>query len=203
MVQADDRAGSEGWNRIATVLPDSPAASAGFQSGDLIPSKDLDQFRTQPHVDQLRFQVKRLGESAELTLTLKRKGRENWLGPEGVRALLLIVDSALCLILAGILVLLRPQDSLARWGAILLAQFGATLPLMVAGMPGSSFMLEAAHALRSLPIGLGPVILLGMWICTMLPAGAFGFLGGFPMNALFGMRLRTRSFSISSGENHV
>src|SRR5512143_2982274 len=49
MVQVDGRAGSEGWNRIATVLPDSPAAKAGFESGDLISSKDLDQFRTYRH----------------------------------------------------------------------------------------------------------------------------------------------------------
>ncbi len=189
MVQVDDRAGSEGWNRIATVLPDSPAASAGFQSGDLISSKDLDQFRTYRHgTDQLRFQVKRRGESTELILRLERKGWEYWLGPEGVRTLLLIVDSVLYLILAGILVVLRPQDSLARWGAILLAQIGAFLPMMVARIPGSSSMLESANALRSLPIGLGPVILLGMSICTMSPAGAFGFLGGFPRTPLTGRR---------------
>ncbi len=189
MVQVDNRAGSEGWNRIATVLPDSPAANAGFQSGDLISSKDLDQFRTYRHgADQLRFQVKRRGESTELTLTLEPKGREYWMGPEGVRALLLVVDSALYLVLAGILVIIRPQDSLARWGAILFAQLGILMLLMGAGIPGSSFMVESAQALRSLPIVVGSLILLGMSISSMVPAGAFGFLGGFPRTPLTGRR---------------
>jgi len=189
MVQVDDRAGSEGWNRIATVLPDSPAASAGFQSGDLISSKDLDQFRTYRHdADQLRFQVKRRGESTELTLTRNRKSREYWLGPEGVRTSLLVVDSALYLVLAGILVMIRPQDSLARWGAILFAQLGILMLLPGAGIPWSSFIVESAQALRSLPIVLGSVILVGISISSMVPAGAFGFLGGFPGTLLTGRR---------------
>ncbi|HYK89470.1 MAG TPA: protein kinase [Acidobacteriota bacterium] len=189
MLQLDNRVSAEGWNRITSVGPHSPAARAGFQRGDLIPSRDLDQFRAHPQAaGQTRFQVKRGDETTELTLTRKGKDREYWLGSEGIRALLLIVDSVLYLILAGILVVMRPQDSLARWGAILLAQFGVFLPMTVVRIPGSSFMLESAHALRSLPIGLGPVILLGMSICTMGPAGAFGFLGGFPRTPLTGRR---------------
>ncbi len=189
MVQVDDRAGSEGWNRIAAVLPDSPAASAGFQSGDLISSKDLDKFRTYRYgADQLRFQVKRRGESTELTLTRKPKGREYWLSPEGVRTLLLVVDSVLYLVLAGILIMIRPQDSLARWGAILFAQLGILMLLLGAGIPWSSFIFESAQALRSLPIVLGSVILVGMSISSMVPAGALGFLGGFPRTLFTGRR---------------
>ncbi len=189
MVEVDDRAESEGWNRIATVLPDSAAASAGFESGDLISSKDLDQFRTYLHgTDRLRFQVKRCGESTELTLIRKRKGREYWLGSEGVRTLLLIVDSMLYLVLAGILVMIRPQDSLARWGAILFAQLGVLMLLLGAGIPWSTFMIESVQALRSLPIVLGWVILVGMSITTMGPAGTIGFFGGFPQTLLTGRR---------------
>ncbi len=188
MIRAEDRTGAEGWNRITRVVPNSSAERAGFQSGDLIPSRDLDQLRTHPQTNQLPFQVKRGDESMQLTLTRMGKGREYWLSSEGVRALLLIVDSVLYLTLAGILVVVRPQDSLARWGAILLAQIGTFLPVTVARIPGSSYMLESAHVLHSLPIGLGPVILLGMSISTMGPAGAFGFLGGFPRTLLTGRR---------------
>ena len=124
----------------------------------------------------------------ELTLTFERKGRENWLGFEGVHSLLLIADSVLYLVLAGVLVLLRPQESLARWGAILLAQLGIQMLLMAIGRAGSSFMLESAHALRALPVPVELAILTGMSISMMVPAGAFGFLGGFPRTLQTGWR---------------
>jgi hypothetical protein len=87
MLQRDNRPSAEGWNQIMTIRPQSPAARAGFQSGDLVLSNDLDQFRTHRNADQLRFQVKRHSESMELTLTLKRKSRDYWLSAEGVRIL--------------------------------------------------------------------------------------------------------------------
>jgi hypothetical protein len=188
VIELENIARAEGLIRITTVRPQTPAARSGFQSGDLISLKDLDQLRIHPHADQLRFEVKRHGESMELTLTSQRKGREYWLSSEGVRVLPLIIDSVLCLALAGILVILRPQDSLARWGAILLAQLGILMLLAAIWNDGTSYMLEYAHALRALPLPVELAILAGISISVMVPAGAYGFLGGFPQNPITGWR---------------
>ncbi len=188
VIQPGNRETAEGWYRITTVRPQSPTARAGFQSGDLIRSKELDQLRTHPHADQLQFQVKRRNGSAELTLALTRRGREYWLGSEGVRALLLFVDSVLYLMLAGILVMMRPRDSVARWGAILLAQLGLQMLLMGNRSGDFAFLFQSAHALRTLPTPVGLAILAGMSISQKVPTGAFGFLGGFPRAFLTGWR---------------
>jgi eukaryotic-like serine/threonine-protein kinase len=188
VVELENAARAEGWIRITTVRPKTPAARAGFQSGDIIPLNDLDQLRAHGRGSQLRFEVRRRGEGMELTLTFQPKGREYWLGSEGFRAMLLIVDSVLCLVLAGALVILRPQDSLARWGAILLAQLGILMLMAAIWNAGTSCMLEYAHALRALPLPVALAILAGMSIPVMVPAGAYGFLGGFPRNPLMGWR---------------
>ncbi len=197
MVELDKSARVEGWFRIMSVRPQTPASRAGFQRGDLIPPEDLDQLRTNLRANELPFQVKRPGESMELTLTLEGKGWEYWRSSDGVHSLLLIFDSLLYLILAGILVLLRPQDSLARWGAILLAQLGINMLLMATGTSGSSFMLESAHALLALPVPFGAAVLVGMSISTMVPVGVFGFLGGFPRVLLASRRARLFNWALA------
>ena len=189
MMEQDTRASSRGWHRITGVHPQSAAARAGFRSGDLITSTDLDRLHTHPHTGQFRFQVEGRGKSTQLTLTIKRRDREFWQGSEGIRELILCLNSVLYLVLAGILILVRPRDSMARWGAILLAQLGVQMLLMVNRTAGSPFIFQAAHLLRTLPVGIGPVILLGMSIAMMVASGALGFLAGFPRTPLKGVWL--------------
>jgi len=180
-LQPSGRAGSETFYLVTSVRPQSAAAHAGFQTGDLILAKDLDQFLTHSYAtDQYQFQVERHSEGRGLTLTLKRKGRDYWVRYEGVRALLLGVTSVLYLVLAGILVVARPQDTQARWGALLLAQLGIPILALAQGSNYSLGFIESAHALRTLPVLLGVAILVGMSISVTFPAGAFGFLAGFP-----------------------
>ena len=182
-------AGSEARYRVTHVPRQSAAARAGFQTGDLILPKDLDQFLTYPQpTAQYRFEIERNGESRVLALTLKRKDRNYWLGEEGPRTILLVVDSVLYLILAVVLVVARPQDAQARWGALLLAQLGIQMLMMASRGYSLGFIFQPAHALRNLLMPLGPAILLGMSISVMVPAGAFGFLAGFPRTPFTGRR---------------
>ena len=191
-LKVSGRAGSETLYRVTSVRLQSAAARAGFQTGDLIFSKDLDQFLFQSHAtDQYRFQVEHNGEVRNLSIALKRKNQGYWSGYEGVRALQLGANSLLYLMLAGILIVLRPRDTQARWGALLLAQLGINVLPLALGTSYSLGFIESVHALRTLPVLLGLAILVGMSISVIFPAGAFGFLGGFPRNPITGRRALT------------
>ncbi len=174
---------------VTSVRPQSAAAQGGFEHGDLIPSNDLDQFlaHSNPN-EQHHFHVERRGEVRGLTVTLKRKGPDYWVRGEGIRSLLLGAISLLYLTLAGTLALVRPQDTQARWGALLLAQLGLVLAMQSLDTVYPLGLIEQAHALRTLPALLGLAILAGMSISMMVPAGAFGFLGGFPRTPFTGRR---------------
>jgi eukaryotic-like serine/threonine-protein kinase len=188
-LKSDARIESEVRYQVLEVRRQSAAARAGIETGDLLRPKDLDQFLTDPPLNaQYRFEIERHGEGRMLTLTLKRKDRDYWRGDEGVRTLLLVITSLPYLILAAVLVVVRPQDTQARWGALLLAQIGVMMLMMGFHSLSSGSVLESAHALRSLPLPLGPAILLGMSLSMTIPAGAFGFLGGFPRTPFTGRR---------------
>ena len=173
--------------QVTGVLPQSPAERAGLQVGDVVLAKDAGRFAGSPQsTDRYSFQVERRGKSAVLILELRRKDRNYWMSHEGLRSLMPVIISALYLMLATALVVARPQDPQARWGALLLAQLG--LLMLIDALPGFFPMLQSVHAIRILPMPLGPAILLGISISVMFPAGAFAFLGGFPRHAFTARR---------------
>ena len=81
--------------------------------------------------------------------------------------------------LSALLILSRPHDRRARWGALLIAQLGILVLQHGAAMV-LRLVPEAAHAVGSLPLPVAVCVLVALSVAIMVPAGAFGFCAVFP-----------------------
>jgi hypothetical protein len=118
---------------IRAVLPDSAAARAGLQPGDIILAPNSGGFiSSQPGLTRLywqfghtyRMEIKRKEERKTVFLTLSQHQWSSWLkGPYRTIPVILLV-AALDLILAAIIAFTRPYDPVARSGALFLAIAG-------------------------------------------------------------------------------
>ncbi len=172
----DDASGAT--RRVLRVLPGSTAERAGLQVHDILAAGEIERFvtRREPYAPH-RFEVVRCGERQELTITAARKDLRYWLGPHGSGRLLRTGLSTLCLVLAGLLLFMRPGDLPARWGALLVTQVGFTL---LFGALGMTLAPDMSWAVRALPLPVQIISLLWLSIALMLPAGALGFCAVFP-----------------------
>jgi hypothetical protein len=172
---------------VRRVTPDSPAARAGFEEGDLVSGPDLDRFlsRQQAGVAH-RFHVLRRGERTALSLVLGPRNWAFWLSPSGRIGALLLFTAGLYLALAAVLLFTRSEDRTARWGAVLIGQFGFEILLLAVQGHQLRFIPEAAEAMRALPPPLTLIAVIALCLSLIVPAGAFGFCAVFPRPAACG-----------------
>jgi tRNA A-37 threonylcarbamoyl transferase component Bud32 len=164
---------------VVAVFPDSPAAEAGFEAQDLVRQTDLRQFTESARPGgEYRFEVERAGKQRVLTLRLPRKDWAYFRSRQGWRLLMTIAGSMLYFLVAAVIVLARPNDLLARWGSLFLAQLAVLLAIVPLGKLQIS--VELAADIRKLPLPLGVTVLLGLSTCLWSPAVAVTFLGSFP-----------------------
>ncbi len=165
--------------RVSSVVPGSGSDRAGFHVGDLVARQDLlvlaENARTGERYD---WQIRRGSQSKVLSYTLRPKTLDFWLQREGIRCLSLVVVSLLYFVLAAIIVLTRPEDIVARWGALFLAQLGVVV--IWAAYPLGSGTPEHWAVIRGLPLPFGAAVLIGLSCANMYPAGATTLLYSFP-----------------------
>jgi hypothetical protein len=93
---------------------------------------------------------------------------------------LILFTALLYLALAAALLFSRPADRAARWGALLIGQYGFEILLTAVQAHQLRFIPEAVGALRALPAPLTLLTVGALAISLMVPAGAFGFCAVFP-----------------------
>jgi hypothetical protein len=164
--------------RVIGVEVGTPAERAGFQSGDLVSIAEVERFAAEQQAGRSsRFDVIHAGIRQTRTLTLGRKNWSYWSGSAGLQRLTLILDAALYLGLAAILLFTRPRDRAARWGALLFDQIGFWMLSLACFV---RFAPETAYAIRSLPLAFAMPILVALSVASAMPAGAFGLCAVFP-----------------------
>jgi hypothetical protein len=132
-----DKAGSLTGVLITAIRPHSPAARAGLEPGDVVLPANTEGFFEKPgqprsgtgYVETgrpYRFEIKRGEEIKNIHITLERgfPMREWIANPNLSGALLTLLTALVDLVLAIVIVFLRPYDSAARWGALFLASIG-------------------------------------------------------------------------------
>jgi hypothetical protein len=166
---------------VRRVTPGSPAARAGFEQGDFVSGPDLDRFlsRQQAGVTH-RFHVLRRGERHALSLVIGPKNWAFWQSPPGRIRVFFLFTAELYLALAAVLLFNRSEDRTARWGAVLIGQFGFEILLLAVEGQQLRFIPEAAEAMRALPAPLTLLAVSALCLSLMVPAGAFGFCAVFP-----------------------
>jgi eukaryotic-like serine/threonine-protein kinase len=117
--------------RVHRVEPGSAAERCGLRPEDLVVSWNSDSQlgRALWHARALRpdiLEIERDGGRLTCTLSLERKSWRLWGTRGGVNRLLSILLSGAWLLLAGFVAWLRPEDTVARWGALLLAEFSVS-----------------------------------------------------------------------------
>ena len=115
---------------IKAVQPDSPAARAGVEPGDIILASKSGGLLKQPpyalfyQADRTyNVEIRRKGESRTLSLELGRLGWKSLPRVHGAPYAVSLVVSPIELVLAFIIAFARPYDTAARWGALFLAIF--------------------------------------------------------------------------------
>jgi hypothetical protein len=174
--------------RVIATTPGTPAERAGFMVDDLLSIAEVERFgRDQRAGATYRFEIEGRGPGTRhtRTLTLAADHWAPWSGREGLRRLAVILASAAHFALAAILLVARPRDRAARWGALLFAQIAL---YMTSTATPPRFAPEAAHFLRGLPLAVGGLVLLGWSVSSAMPASAFGFCAVFPRPRLFTTR---------------
>jgi hypothetical protein len=170
---------ASGYRRVALVVPGSGSDQAGFQVGDLVARQDFLTFAENARIGaRYEWEVQRGGQRKVLSFTLRPRTLDFWLQREGIRCLLLLVVSTLYFTLAAVIVLARPHDIVARWGALFLAQFG--IFVIWVACPMGNGMPEHWVVIRGLPIPLGIPVLIALSFANGFPAGATTLLYSFP-----------------------
>jgi hypothetical protein len=82
------------------------------------------------------------------------KNRAFWLSPSGRIRVFFLFTAGLYLALAAVLLFNRSEDRTARWGAVLIGQFGFEILLLAVQGHQLRFIPEAAEAMRALPAPL-------------------------------------------------
>lgn len=164
--------------RVASVRPGTPAAEADFRIGDRFSVSDLESFLASAERGRsFAFRVERDGTHLLVSLQVPAGGIRYWTSLYGIKGLLAMGASALCLLLAGVIVLMRSRDPIARWSALFLAQLGVIASLVFFFTP---LPPEFASLIRRLPRVVGVLALTGFSISTLYPATALTFAGTFP-----------------------
>jgi eukaryotic-like serine/threonine-protein kinase len=172
---------------VRSVEPGSPAARAGLRPGDVLPMRGFRELTFHETAGrEYRFDVERgTGPSAAVTVRLNRTDLEYWLSARGVNPIIAVFISVVTLMLGAIIVFARPHDSIARWGALVLASFSA-FPLWY-GLGRPAGMMTA---LREIPMVARAALLIAPTLASMGPALIVTFLAGFPRSALTERGLR-------------
>jgi eukaryotic-like serine/threonine-protein kinase len=162
---------------IASVKSGSAAARAGIQPGDLILQCDLQKFSNHEEVGlQYRFHVERAaGGRDAVSITLERRGLASWLTPSGAGLIETLLASMLSMLLAAVIVFVRPRDAVARLGALMLAGMASFTMWYGLGKP-----LGIVAAVRGLPIAAGAFLLIAPTLATLVPSILITFMGVFP-----------------------
>jgi serine/threonine-protein kinase len=168
---------------VRDVRVGSPAGRAGFRRGDSMRGRDLEEFtRVLRPGGQYRIPIERQGGGQTLVLEADPGGWIYWQSDKGVRSIMSFAIAALSLVLAGVLVFVRPQDPTARWGALFMAQFAT-----VSGSPAALEVSPEAFApAHWLPSPLGAVAIAGLFLANLIPPVALTFLGRFPRRPFHG-----------------
>jgi eukaryotic-like serine/threonine-protein kinase len=167
------------YRRVALVVPGSGSDQAGFQVGDLVARQDFLTFAETARMGaRYEWEVQRGDQRQVISFTLRPRNLDFWLQREGIRCLLLLAVSTLYFALAAAIVLARPRDIVARWGALFLGQFGIFVIWMV--YPLGNGTPEHWVVIRGLPIPLGIAVLIPLSFANRFPAGAWTLLYSFP-----------------------
>jgi len=148
---------SSAW-RLTRVEPGSAASRCGLRAGDLVVAWNGDTHlytalwsARAGRADTIEFE--RDGEERACTLVLREKSWRSWTTRGGLNRLLSLLLSAAWLLLAAFVAWSRPDDTSARWGALLMAQMSVVLLRFGdLGNPtgGSQFLVEPFWGLAGL-----------------------------------------------------
>ncbi|MBN1567200.1 MAG: protein kinase [Acidobacteria bacterium] len=153
---------------ITAVEPDSAAAKAGAQPGDVLLASNSDGLFQTPDQSKsgwyywktgrtYRIEIRRKEESKFIYLTLARKPlRDWWMIPGHRPALASLIISVIEFALAFLIAFRRPYDLTARWGALFIAMLGL---LIIYGF-------NLGYGWHSTILGLPRVI---GWLIVLLP----------------------------------
>ncbi len=162
---------------VRTVQPGSPASRAGFRIGDSIRGADMARFtRLARPGGQYRIPVASRDGPRVATLELPPRDLTYWRSAEGMQSLLTMASSLLSFALAAVIILTKPCDPLARWGALWLAEFAVFVSAgMTSGPAPENFAL-----IDRLSFPVNAAAIAGWWLCCTSPGVALTFLGRFP-----------------------
>jgi serine/threonine-protein kinase len=166
---------------VKSVSPDSPAARAGVEVGDLILSADGQPLRSRLEWEAVQTGVRfdrpvslellRGGMTRRVEWVVTREGWHYWRGREGLELLLSRLVQLVTLGLGLFIVFKRPRDVGARTGGWLLATFGV-------------FCLDYPYRLfdvwRTLPVAVGAALWLPLLSTILLPGLLLAFFLCFP-----------------------
>ncbi len=167
-----DRGGKATGLRLVSVQPNSPAKKAGLKAGDII--LDSSGFWNISNQDKsgvpywqtghaYRIDVEREGQRKTVFLTLGRSHSLNW---ATAHSFVVHHGLALVLVLAIIVVWIRPFDLTARWGALLLSTISFAWPIMA--IPGAGITLQKFPLMVQWMTVLIPWILRGLTVYAAL-----------------------------------
>ena len=171
---------------VRVIRADTPAARAGIRAGDSIRGADVASLMRAIRPGG-KYQVTVGGPSGPRIVTLKLDPRDfaYWRSAEGLRSLFAMASALLALALAAAIILTKPYDSLARWGALFLAQLAVFVNVGVPLGPAP----ERFALIDRLPFPLDAMATAGWWSCVPAPAVMLTFLGRFPHKPFAGRLL--------------
>jgi hypothetical protein len=171
---------------VRVVRADTPVARAGIRVGDSIRGADMARLmRVIRPGGKYQIPVGSPSGPRIATLQLDPRDLAYWRSAEGLRSLFAMASALLALALAAAIVLTKPHDSLARWGALFLAQLAVFLTFGVPLGPAP----ERFALIDRFPFPLDAMATAGWWSCALTPAVMLTFLGRFPHKPFAGRLL--------------
>jgi tRNA A-37 threonylcarbamoyl transferase component Bud32 len=166
---------------IASVESGSPAARAGLKPGDLLLQRDLQKFSNHEEVSRkYRFEVERAdGGRDTVSVVLERRGLAIWLTASGAGLIETLLAAALNMLLAAVILFVRPRDAVARLGALMLAGMSSFNLWYGLGKP-----LGIVTAVRNLPAAAGAFLLIAPTLASLVPSILITFMAVFPRTTI-------------------